>query len=55
MFIKLMRLKLMSKAQKQIEIKTLADNKLKSIKNLNYKALYEGQIPEQDLKIFFRN
>ena len=51
MFMKLMRLKLMSKAQKHNEIKTIADNKLKSIKNLNYKALNEGQISEKEFKI----
>ena len=45
--MKLMRRKLISKAQKH-EIKTLADSKLNSIKNLISKALNDEQISEQE-------
>ena len=43
-YIKLVRHKCMSKAQKHYEIKTLGESKLNSIKNLISKALNEGQI-----------
>ena len=49
--IKLVRRKLMSKAQKHYEIKTLGVSKLNSIKNLISKALNDGQISEQEFKM----
>ena len=49
--MKLMRQKLISKAQKHYEIKTLADSKLNSIKKLISKALNDEQISEQEFKI----
>ena len=49
--MKLMRRKLISKAPKHYEIKTLADSKLNSIKNLISKALNDEQISEQEFKI----
>ena len=44
-FMKVMRRKLMSKAQKRYEIKTLAASKLNSIK-ISFLALKDGQISE---------
>ena len=49
--IKLVRHKLMSKAQKYYEIKTLGESKLNSIKNLISTALNGGQISEQEFKM----
>ena len=48
--IKIIRRKLMSKAQKHYEIKTIGESKLNSIKNLISKALNDGQISEQEFK-----
>ena len=48
--IKLVRHKLMSKAQKHYEIKTLGESKLNSIKNLISTDLNDGQISEQEFK-----
>ena len=48
---KLVRHKLMSKAQKHYEIKTLGESKLNSIKNLISTALNDGQISEQEFKM----
>ena len=49
--IKLIRRKLMSKAQKHHEIKTVGETKLNSIKNLVSKALNDGEISEQEFKL----
>ena len=46
-----MRSKLISKAQKHYEIKTLGERKLNSVKILISKALNDGQISEQEFKI----
>ena len=48
--IKIIRRKLMSKAQKHYEIKTIGKSKLNSIQNLISKALNDGQISEQEFK-----
>ena len=42
--VKLVRCKLMPKAQKHYEIKTIGESKLNSVKNLISKALNDGQI-----------
>ena len=49
--IKIIRRMLMSKAQKHYEIKTFGESKLNSIKNLISKALNDGQISEQEIKM----
>ena len=49
--VKLLRRKLMSKAQKHYEIRTLGESKLNSIKSLISTALNDGQISEQEFKI----
>ena len=49
--IKLVRHKLMSKAQKHYEIKTLGESKLNSTKKLISTALNDGQISEQEFKM----
>ena len=49
--IKIIRRKLMSKAQKHYEIKTIGESKLNSIKNLISKDLNDRQISEQELKM----
>ena len=48
---KLMRHKLMSKAQKHYEIKTIGESKLNSVKNFISKALNDGRISEEEFKI----
>ena len=50
--VKLVRRKLMSKAQKHYEIKTLRESKLKSVKNLISKALNDGRYPNKNLRLF---
>ena len=49
--VKLVRRKLMSKAQKHYEIKTLGERKLNSVNNLISKALKDGRISEEEFKI----
>ena len=49
--VKAFRRKLMSKAQKHYEIKTIADSKLNSIKDLVSKALTDGQISENEFTL----
>ena len=49
--VKFVRRRLHSKAQKHYEIKTLADGKLNSVKDLISKALNDGQISQQEFKI----
>lgn len=49
--VKLIRRKMTSKAQKHYEIKTIADSKLNSIKDLISKALTDGQISENEFKL----
>ena len=49
--VKLMRRKLMSKAQKHYEIKTLEESKLNSVKKLISKALNDVRISEKEFKI----
>ena len=49
--VKLIRRKMTSKAQKHYEIKTIADSKLNSIKDLISKALSDGQISENEFKM----
>ena len=46
--VKLVRRKLMSKAQKHYEIKTIGESKLNSVKNLISKALNDGQISKKN-------
>ena len=48
--IKLVRRKLMTKAQKHYEKKTLGESKLNSIKGLISKALNDGQISDEEFK-----
>ena len=48
--IKLVRRKLMTKAQKHYEIKTLGESKLNFIKGLISKALNDGQISDEEFK-----
>ena len=49
--VKLVRRKLMSKAQKHYEIKTIGDSKLNSVKNLISKALNDGQISTEEFQL----
>ena len=49
--MKLVRRKLMSKAEKHYEIKTIGESKLNSVKNLISKALNDGQISEQEFQM----
>ena len=49
--VELVRRKLMSKAQKHYEIKTLGESKLNSVKNLISKAFNDGRISEEEFKI----
>ena len=49
--VKAFRRKLMSKAQKHYEIKTIADSKLNSIKDLVSMALTDGQISENEFTL----
>ena len=49
--VKLVRRRLQTKTQKHYEIKTIADSKLNSIKNLISKALTDGEISEQEFKL----
>ena len=48
--VKFIRRRLHSKAKKHYEIKTLADGKLNSVKDLISKALNDGQMSEQEFK-----
>ena len=50
-FVKLVRRKLTSKAKKHYEIKTIAQSKLNSIKDMISKSLSDGQISEQEFKM----
>ena len=50
-YVKLVRRKLMSKAQKHYEIKTIAESKLNSVKNLISKALNDGQISTEEFQL----
>ena len=49
--VKLVRRKLMSKAQKHYEIKTIGESKLNSVKNLISKALNYGQISAEEFQL----
>ena len=49
--IKIVRRKLMSKAQKNGNIKVIADSKINSIKDLISKALQDGQISDSEFKM----
>ena len=50
--VKLVRRKLMSKAQKHYEIKTIGESKLNSVvKNLIFKALNDGQISTEEFQL----
>ncbi len=49
--VKFVRRRLHSKAQKHYEIKTLAESKLNSVKDLISKALNDGQISQQEFKM----
>ena len=49
--VELMRRKLMSKAPKHYEIKTIGESKLNSVKRLISKALNDGRISEKEFKI----
>ena len=49
--VKLVRRRLHTKSQKHYEIKTIADSKLNSIKDLISKALTDGQISENEFKL----
>ncbi len=49
--VKFVRRRLHLKAQKHYEIKTLAESKLNSVKDLISKALNDGQISQQEFKI----
>ena len=49
--VKLVRRRLTSKSQKHYEIKTIAESKLNSIKNLISKALSDNQISESEFKL----
>ena len=48
--VKFIRRRLHSKAKKHYEIKTLAESKLNSVKDLISKALNDGQMSEQEFK-----
>ena len=50
-FVKFLRRKLTSKAQKHYEIKTIADSKLNSVKDLISRALADGEINEKEFKM----
>ena len=49
--VKLVRRRLHAKTQKHYEIKTIAESKLNSIKDLLSKALSDGQISENEFKL----
>ena len=49
--VKLVRRRLMSKAQKHYEIKTIGEIKLNSVKNLISKALNDGQISTEEFQL----
>lgn len=49
--VKFIRRKLSSKTQKHFKIKTMAESKLNTIKNLISKALTDGQISENEFKL----
>ena len=49
--VKFIRRRLTSKSQKHYEIKTIAESKLNSIKNLISKALSDNQISESEFKL----
>ena len=49
--VKLVRRRLHAKTQKHYEIKTIAESKLNSIKDLISKALSDGQISENEFKL----
>lgn len=49
--VKLVRRRLHAKSQKHYEIKTIADSKLNSIKDLISKVLTDGQISENEFKL----
>ena len=49
--VKLVRRKLMSKAQKNYEIKTIGESKFNSVKNLISKALNDGQISTEEFQL----
>lgn len=49
--VKFIRRKLTSKAKKHYEIKSIAESKLNSIKDLISKALSDGQISENEFKL----
>ena len=49
--VKFIRRRLHSKAKKHYEIKTLAESKLNSVKDLISKALNDGQMSEQEFKM----
>ena len=49
--VKLVKRKLMSKAQKHYEIKTIGESKLNSVKNLISKALNDGQISAEEFQL----
>ena len=49
--VKLVRRKLMSKAQKHYEIKIIGESKLNSVKNLISKALNDGQISAEEFQL----
>lgn len=49
--VKLVRRRLHAKTQKHYEIKTIAESKLNSIKDLISKALTDGQISENEFKL----
>ena len=51
MGVKLVRRKLMSKAQKHYEIKTIGESKLNSVKNFISKALNDGQISTEEFQL----
>ena len=49
--VKLVRRKLMAKAQKHYEIKTIGESKLNSVKNLISKALNDGRISTEEFQL----
>ena len=49
--VKLVRRKLMSKAQNNYEIKTIGESKLNSVKNLISKTLNDGQISAEEFQL----
>ena len=52
-FINIFRRKLSTKSQKHYKIKTIAESKLNSIKNLISKSLNDGEISESEFKLIF--